>query len=89
MMQMKKRTLSLQKMGLMPFSKNEISLLRPAINEWRPKKKVHYILTYVLTLLHTRVFLNHSYVCVKSHSQALIHMLNAIAVHMTYTEYLH
>ena len=34
-------------------------------------------------------FLNHSYVCVKSHSQALIHMLNAIAVHMTYTEYLH
>ena len=25
-----------QKMGLMP-SKNEISLLRPAINEWRPK----------------------------------------------------
>ena len=28
-----------QKMGLMPFfSKNEISLLRPAINEWRPKK---------------------------------------------------
>ena len=34
--EMKKQGLLTQKMGLMP-SKNEISLLRPAINEWRPK----------------------------------------------------
>ena len=33
----KKQGLMTQKMGLMP-SKNESSLLRPAINEWRPKK---------------------------------------------------
>ena len=49
---------------------------------------LHTLLTFLLTT-HTRVFLNHSYVCVKSQSQALIHMLNAIGVHMTYTEYLH
>ena len=34
---MKKRGLWLQKMGLIP-SKNWIRILRPAINEWRPKK---------------------------------------------------
>ena len=32
-----KRDTLTQKLGVMA-SKNEISLLRPAINEWRPKK---------------------------------------------------
>ena len=52
---MKKRGKIPQKQGLMDFSKNWNSILRPAINEWRPKKwntsfQIMYT-TYVLTFL--------------------------------------